>query len=385
MQIHRSRTLTALAALAMVATTAAIQSAPANAAPSPSSYVPRWCADGNPAPCLVSLTHNGEPVTSADHGYQLQMTAKLKSGNDPRFQWQMAGTSELTAGDTFVMTWNLGSALTPDRTENFAGGTLVRRLGATHQVQITAHPVLMTQGCNEASAWPWTCPTIATGQSYVLSGEVHQLGADTSLMGFDQSQNAQGVNGIFLETNPDGSQYLSTEMVNSHFLTDGSTLVDGGARFRISYAMLRSEFGIPDPETMVASSLTGQVNSSTATFKVMQDPNGGGMIVDVEGMHFSRKVIKVRRGTIVPTKPGSVKAKRIGKRARLTFTRSRARGARPTGYVVRCRPPHGSTVVAKGKRSPIVVRGLKAKVRYTCTIRATSKAGPGTAAKVKLR
>jgi len=389
--MRRTRVATALAALALVATTTAIE-APAHATLDPSTYAPRWCADGNPAPCLESLTRNGINLTPSDATHQLTMTGKLTDGGDTRFQWQLEDGT-LAPTDTFVMTWDLGTTMTPDRTENFAAGTLVRRIsgpGGTHKVEITAHPVLMTTGCDENSDWPWTCSSIASDQGYVLSGEVHQLGTDDEFMGFDQSQNPQGVNGIFLDTAPDGTQYLSTEMVNSHYQVDGHTLFVGGARFRLSYAMLRSEFGIPDPDTMGASSLSGQVTANTtgttASFHFMQDPNGGGMIVDVNGMTFSRKIIKVRRGTIVPKAPGSLVGKRINAhRARLSFTKARARGARPTGYLARCRPAHGPTVTGRAGHSPVVVRGLKAGRHYTCMVRATSKAGQGAIAKVRVR
>jgi hypothetical protein len=209
-----------------------------------------------------------------------------------------------------------------------------------------------------------------------LSGEVWDKSTD-EFVGFDRAQNAQGVNGIFLESAPDGSEFLSSEMVNSHFLTDSSTPFNGQVRFRLPYKMLKESFNVPDPSTMVSTSLVGTVNSASATFDIMQDPDGGGVIVDVNGVHFSRKFLKVRRGNIKPTRPAITKAKRVsGALGRVTFTKARPRGARVQGYTARCVSGR-QVVVAQGRYPTVVVTGLKKGRGYDCRVRAKSKAGPG--------
>jgi hypothetical protein len=199
---------------------------------------------------------------------------------------------------------------------------------------------------------------------------------------FQRSQSPESVNGIFLETASDGSRYLSSEMVNSHY-SHGTTVFNGEVRFRIPYTMLHDSFGVPDPSTMVASSLAGTVNGGTTagTFNVFHDPDGGGMYVDITDLHFSVKRIKVRRGVIVPTRPTNLHATRIDAHTgRVGYTLAKARGAKPTGYKIRCVSGGGHVVTntRTSPTSPIGISGLRRGVGYDCRVRATSKAGPGT-------
>jgi hypothetical protein len=172
-------------------------------------------------------------------------------------------------------------------------------------------------------------------------------------------------------------------MVNSHFLPSGTVVYVGEVRFRVPYTMLRDSFGVPDPSTMVASSLSGTVNGSTTagTFTVFHDPDGGGMYVDITDLHFSLKRIKVKRGTIVPRRPTNLVATRIDAHTgKVAFTKAQARGAKPTGYKIRC-VSNGGHVITNTKTSPyspIRIGGLRRGVGYDCRVRATSKAGPGT-------
>jgi hypothetical protein len=164
--------------------------------------------------------------------------------------------------------------------------------------------------------------------------------------------------------------------------------------------MLHDSFGVPDPSTMDASSLTGTVNGSTtaATFTVTHDADrgglGGGLFVDVTGINFPtgssaraqavivpKRLIKVRRGVITPRRPTNLVATRIDAHTgKVAFTKAAARGALPTGYKIRC-VSGGGHVVTNTKTtptSPIRIGGLHTGVGYDCKVRATSKAGPGT-------
>ena len=105
------------------------------------------------------------------------------------------------------------------------------------------------------------------------------------LVNFDTAQSADTVNGIFLEESPTGD-YLQSEWGNSRFLTNGVTRARASARFRIPYATLKEDFKIPAPATMVASSVVGTVNGLPATFQFSQDPDGGGVFVDISDVTF---------------------------------------------------------------------------------------------------
>ena len=250
----------------------------------------------------------------------------------------------------------------------------------TYKVRYTAKPILYTTGCDQTAAWPYPCPATADTEEIKLQVEVQDRNDEFAR--FHRSQSPESVNGIFLETAADGSRYLCSEMVNSHFLPGGATVYEGEVRFRIPYTMLRDSFGVPDPSTMVAASLSGTVNGSTtaATFAVVHDPDGGGMIVDITDLTFSLKRIRVKRGLIIPTRPTSLRATRtFSDRGRVGFTLARPRGAKPTGYVIRCVSAGGHVRTNRKAEptSPIRVAGLRRGVAYTCKVRATSRAGYG--------
>jgi hypothetical protein len=275
----------------------------------------------------------------------------------------------------------------PNNTSAFAGVPDVDRLpdgDGTYHVRYTAKPILYTYGCDTASSsWPWPCTSVATDEEVKLSVEVQDRTDEFAL--FHSAQSPQGVNGIFLETAIDGSRYLSSEMVNSHFRAAplSAEVYEGEARFRMPYGMLRDSFGVPDPSTMVASSLAGTVNGSTtaATFTVFHDPDGGGMFVDITDLTFSKKVIRVKRGVIVPKRPTSLVATRLGAHTgKVKYALAQPRGAKPTGYIVRCVSAggHVRTNDKATNTSPIYIGGLRQGVAYTCKVRAKSKAGPGT-------
>jgi hypothetical protein len=354
----------------------------------PSTYQERWCADANPAPCVVSAKRNGVALTSSDSQFEVQSTGELSVDGVAYFGFLVAqapgGSTALSVSDTWQFTFDTGS-MQPAYTEAFAGVPDVDRVSdgdGTYHVTYTAKPILYTTGCDENASWPLPCTETATSEEVKLQVEVQDR-SGTEFANFDRSQSPQSVNGIFLETATDGSRYLSSEMVNSHFLTDGSTVYHGEVRFRIPYAMLRDSFGVPDPSTMVASSLSGTVNGSATmgTWSVAHDPKGGGMFVDVSDLTFSVKRIKVRRGTITPTRPTITRTTRISATSgRIAYSLSRARGAKVTGYDARC-VSAGGHVVTKTKTtptSPISVGGLKRGTSYTCKVRARSKVGPST-------
>jgi hypothetical protein len=61
----------------------------------------------------------------------------------------------------------------------------------------------------------------------------------------------------------------------------------------------------------------------------------------------------------------------------VTFRAAKPRGQKVTGYQLSCKPSGGgSAVTAKSKRSPLTVKTLAAG-RYSCTVRARSRAGYG--------
>jgi hypothetical protein len=378
--------LAPLAALCLVASglAVALTSSPASA----EVFKERWCTD-KPAPCLLSATRNGVALTAADPDISVEMIGAQNTADFKYTAFLVRSTSGvLDLTDTYSLTFDLGDKVVPDYTESYTSRPDVDRIDdgdGTHKLTITGKPVLLTYGCNDS--YPSVCPTTATDQTYEFSGEIQQLKTNFELRGFDRSQSVDSVNGIFLETPPGAAPYLTSDWANSHFQTDGTTVVRGQARFRIPYSLLESSFGVPDPETMVSSSIVGSVNGNPADFDFTQDPDGGGVYVDIAGVTFSNKTIKVKRGKITPTRTKLISAKRKApQKAKLVFERSTPRGAKVTGYQARCVSGR-SVETAKAKRrafrTGMVVLGLTPGRTYSCAVRALSKAGPGKYSKAK--
>lgn len=350
----------------------------------PQDYLQRRCTVYAP-PCLEWVTRNGATVGPSDADFEVQSTGRFPVSGFPYFGFMVvekAGT--LLTTDTWVFNFDTGT-LDPNNTSAFAGVPDVDRIpdgDGTFHVRYTAKPIVYTWGCDTASpVWPWPCTSVPASEEVKLSAEVQDRTDEFAL--FHSAQSPQGVNGIFLETALDGSRYLSSEMVNSHYRADGTTVFQGEVRFRMPYGMLRDSFGVPDPSTMDSTSLSGTVNGGTTigSFHVWHDPDGGGMFVDITGLTFSKKVIRVKRGVITPRRPTNLDATRIDAHTgKVAFTKSKARGALPTGYKIRC-VSGGGHVVTNTKTSPfspIRIGGLRRGVGYDCKVRATSKAGPGT-------
>jgi hypothetical protein len=378
--------LAPLAALCLVASglAVALTSAPASA----ESFQERWCTD-KPAPCLLSASRNGVALTAADPDISVEM---IGVQNNPDFKYTAflvrSTSGVLDLSDTYSLTFDLGNKLVPDYTESYTSRPDVDRIDdgdGTYKLSITGRPVLLTYGCNDA--YPSVCTETATDQTYEFSGEIQQLKTNLELRGFDRSQSVDSVNGIFLETPPGAAPYLTSDWANSHFQTDGTTVVLGQARFRIPYPLLEDSFGVPDPETMVASSIVGSINGAPAGFAFSQDPDGGGVYVDIAGVTFSNKTVKVKRGAITPTRARLTSAKRKApQKAKLVFDKSTPRGAKVTGYRARCVSGRSvETVKANRKafKTGMVVRGLAPGRTYSCSVRALSKAGPGRWSRTK--
>ncbi len=385
---RRKAAVIAILGLVAAGLTIVATATPSSAAP----FTERWCSVSVHAPCVISATRNGLAMHQGDPN-QIQM---ITTQNTPDFNYteflitDAAGPNQLTTSDTFSVYMDLGT-LKPDETEGFAGRPTVKRQtvsASDYRVTYTGHPVLLTQGCDDTTN-PISCPDKATSQSLMFQAEIHQLKTDHTFEGFDRSQSADKVNGIFLVSSSTGD-YLESDWNNSRLQTDGTTVATAQARFRIPYDMLIRDFKIPNPGTMVASSLVGTVNGLPATYSFSQDPLGGAVFVDISGVTFPpgtarmaagashTRAIRIKRGAITPTAPVLKRAKRTSAtRAKLTFGAARARGAKIRGYQGRCQAKGHPTLFGTGAYPSLVVKGLKPGRHYLCSVRAQSKAGPG--------
>ncbi|GAB3857429.1 hypothetical protein GCM10028801_16040 [Nocardioides maradonensis] len=389
------RIVARLSAALVLATSLAAVAGSAQASPGE-----RWCGPGVAKPCIESFTYKGTVMHASDP-MDLTVTPFDTPGYGHTFTFsvQPDGSAPIPAtlseGDTVSFVLDTG-AQHPDYIVGFEHQTDVdvwQDSGTGDwMLRVTGSAVRVGSGCNDAATWPWPCPTVSTGDSILFEGDVTAYNADVNqdFVGFYAGTNVT-YNGIFMDTDSTGAKVLDMEAVAPQQFTDHSPVV-GSVHFRVPNVMLREDFGIPDPSTMTAGSMTGTVNGSSATFNIAQDPDGGGMYIDVSGFTFApppasprmratlfraKRTIKVRVGTIKPTKPVITKAERVsGRRIWLTHTLSKARGAKVTGYVARC--VNGSSVLtgtAAATATGIGVGGLRAAKAYDCQVAATSKVG----------
>jgi hypothetical protein len=377
----------------------------AAAAPSAagSVVVQRWCASTAP-PCVVSASRDGTLIgPDGDTTYTVTWPWWGDTGGastpDDRF-WQVVknggydlGSGEL--GHVFEIDFDLGG-LDPRAVWGWANpvGSGVQRhfdAGTGHwMLTLTLQPVRRISACN-ASTSPPVCPTEASAEQ-----EVHaQLYGDISNGAWwsDTEAVRDQVNGLNSFTNVDytyeqpdiaidsttGAATMTIPMANAHAFAGGEVF-QGFQKVRLPNRMLREVYGIPNPETMTPDSLASTVTGGAGTIHTYQEAGDDAMHVDVLDVTFSLRRLKVRTGTIVPTRPGNVQVRRTAThRGRISFTAATPRGAKVTGYEARCvaADNHSGAGAAAFSAQPLVLTRLQAGMRYFCQVRANSKAGPG--------
>lgn len=353
---------------------------------------PRWCSASPAPPCVEHLYVDGVEKFDGDPTYDVQF-AFFAGGPTPSemFQYYVQkspGGYKLGAStERFTVVLDSGS-LKPRVVDGWASEVVVTRdpdpAGVHHHVTVSAKPSEHLAACRDI-AGTLTCPFTAAA----AADDARQVGVtidDGSWWGANPDQ----VNGLEYFTNIDvggippefvtnsatGEVTLSMLMANAHARADGSTYF-GRSETRLPNRFMREVYGIPDPSTMTGTSLVASVSGGVGTANIYQESGADAMRIDVTGVTFSKRHLRVSIGTIRPTKPTLTKTKRIsGGKGRVTFTKARPRGAKVTGYQAKC--VSGRQVVTdRGGWPSFVVSGLRAGRGYDCRVRALSKAGPG--------
>ena len=366
------------------------------AAPAQADY--RWCGPSVAAPCIVSATRDGVPLGEFD------VNVDTYSGEDVNHYtgFTVLGLGEADLGHDFEVV--MKTHIKPRVVSGWgAEGRTVRSASADADgawtVKVTMKPVKMLNSCDGAGD-PY-CPSTADPSD--VRYEAHAEVSDGSWFSNDASQ-WDDINGLdqfsninlfwyppSISTSSTGVVTIDWEMQNSRYWPGGTNLFKGFANVRLPNAVLRKVYGIPNPETMTDGSFTGL--SSSGSVASHQEFGDDAWRVDLTGATFSfvspRSVagrmaaqpahLKLKRGTITPTRPTITKTTRISATsAKVAYTLSKARGAKPTGYDARCVSGSGH-VVTKTKTtptSPISLGGFRRGTTYTCKVRARSKAGP---------
>lgn len=345
---------------------------------------------------VLSATRNGADATS------LVTTNCFSLDGANYVSWGVAapgGGNDLgtaARGDAYVITIDTGTTI-PRVTDTRGSDVTVSRLqtGDGHwHVRVSAKPVLLTEGCSNA-ATPWSCPAVATKEwDGYLGGQVTDYGtwADpaqrAAFFGMDYSSNIDlGTIPPQIVPDPDSdAEMLFIELAAPHLRTDGSTVFIGDARIVIPNAFLKEVYEIDDPSSLTTLGLDPDLSGKGAGKSTVADI-GGALQVDIAGLTFSQRDLTIARGTIAPARPKKLTTKRTSaSTAKLGYAKAKSRGSKVTGYAITCSARTGRhTVRAKDTKPATTVKRLRAGVAYDCKVRATSKAGKGSAATVKVK
>ena len=377
----RSRAFRLLTLLSLVVTPLVVSS---STQPAQADY--RWCADvGGVGPCILWLKKDGVEITSH---VTYNVNRDQYSGSEANHNTGFTVTG-LTAGDLgaeFQVRMKTGGIKPRVISGWGANGHAAKFFdGSDWVVTVTMEPVKMLMSCNNPTE-PF-CPYTASPSDVAYQAQANINDADwwsTDPTTADQLNGLEQYSNINLfwyppaiTTSSTGAVTMDFLMENSHW--DGTTIFHGLANVRLPNHVLRAFYGIPNPETMVDGSFTS--TSTSGSVSSHQEAGDDAWRIDVTNITFSKRHLKLTRGTIVPTRPTNLHATRIDAHTgRVGYTLSKARGANVTGYKIRC-VSGGGHVVTNTKTvptSPIRIGGLRRGVGYDCRVRATSKAGPGT-------
>jgi hypothetical protein len=351
-----------------------------------------WCSK-KAAPCIVSASRNGTPVTPSDPVYDVTVTAFSGDGSEGAL-WNVQrsnGDHDLGAaalGDHWSVTLDLYH-VAPGVASQYADNVTVKRAPASDgTVTIAGDPVTVEEGGDcDTSAHPWTCPNRAKGESKaLLQGRVIDYDSSTdlqrrSMRGMNYSTNVAATSiPPEIENDPaTGADQLLLRLANHHLHPDGSVF-EGFVHLRIPNFFLRVVYEIDNPSTLTASGLK-TTGAGGGTVSITQETGRDAMLVDVTGITFSQRLLRIRRGKIVPTKPTRLRAERTGRHsARIRFHRSKPRGSNVTSYVVRCSAKNASAR-AFATHPRLHLTALVEGRAYRCRVRARSKAGAGPKSK----
>lgn len=376
----RTARLVALAGL-VVSPLVVLPGGPAAADPSD------WCT-ASPAPCIVSVERDGVPVLASDTTWQVDLVRRAH-----KVRWDLAesGSHELTSAATGTWEVTVDMGTTVPRVSHGTGRngevTRVQHLDGTWTVTTSAEPTLVATGCDSSSV-PWDCPGTASDQALRLGGQLldwHFWEDDAqrrAFLGVDFWTNAEVTSfpADVVHDDATGTAAMRLALAAPHFETDGVTEHLGHVEAVLPNDFLRENLHIPDPGTMTPASLVVAGGGPDSTTTLTKASPASPVEIEVTDMTFSTRRLRVQTGTVVPTRPGNVRATRTSTRAgRLDYDLATPRGARVTGYRARCVPASGPTVTATRHEnaSPLPVTGLTSGRTYWCRVRALSRAGAG--------
>jgi hypothetical protein len=399
----RSRLLAVAAAGALAATGLAATPASSAVPKATDTSGDGWCASPTAVPCIVSVSRDGTAVNDGDANWSLTVAdTSIDGSHAAQFFVSDPGASvtdptnppggnefaSLPASET-SHTWSITVRVDflPREFDGYGDNMIVDRGGrernGDYTVTMTGNPV--TQGVNAectTSSWPWSCPSTSGANVTSFFGET------SDFQQWNDSSQWDDFDGMTISTNVEASAVppeisgdpltISIDLANSHSLAGADQPFQGFYHLTIPNAFLEA-MGIDDPSTLDPSGISASIGAGT----VVITPGPDSAQVDVTGITFSPHKLKLKRGTITPTRVGGLHVSRTAHRAHLHFTRAKARGSRIRHYQARCLAGHHPTRTATGKHTTVVVGRLVSHTRYTCEVRAVAVAGDGRWSKPK--
>ncbi len=379
-------TVLAVTLVTLAGLTVPIVGASARATPArPGVFPSEWCGNQAP-PCVVSASRNGVAITQSDPVYAVSAGGSLQSDGGFLTQWGIddanapGSFATLAPGDVgvpFSITVDVG-AHPPRVVDEYAGGVSVSDTfdGVTGTWNVTVSGTAVEQGVNaDCDAVHWTCPQNETSTIVAFQGEIRDW------QQWPDSAQWNDFNGLNQWTNVELSEIppqitgnpltISEEIGNSHELN--GQVFEGFWDAVLPNAVL-VDMGINDPSTLTSAGISASVGTGTVTVT----PGPASTAISITGITFSPRVVHIKRGTITPSVPTGLSARRASATvAYLTFRAARPRGSFVRSYQGRCLAAHHPTRYGTGSRSPVKVTSLIRGVNYSCQVRAKASVGYG--------
>jgi hypothetical protein len=351
------------------------------------------------APCVVSLKKNGTTIPYTNvlgTGSEVSGGQTYLSGGARYFDFSIQdedGEYALDPDDSYEVVLDTGTVY-PGEALSAGREVVVTRSvdGSTGHniVSISMKPVRVADlSCTSAGVCGLAAGRVLTGYWRTAVDNLAYLdsAADRAAMrGYDFSTNAEWSSSPPL-LDFDGHT-IRIDVANAHWEDAAHTTpFVGHAELKFPFAMLNRLYDVDDPGSLSAGAFTITGAGAGATTSLVVDAGGRTVRVAMENLTFSKRRLRIH-GDTRPGRPQNVVAsRRTSTRGRITFSPATPRGSLIRGYKATCRyssPTFKHNAWATGPSSPLIVRGLRPRLRYTCNVRAMSRAGLGRIARVTM-
>jgi hypothetical protein len=369
------------------------------AAPAASAADIPACTGSPPtAPCVASLKKNGTPIPYTnvlETGSEVSSGQTYLSGGARYFDFSIQdehGDYALDLDDSYEVVLDTGTVYPGEVLSAGREVVVTRSVGGSsghNIVRISMRPVRVADhGCTNTGVCGLAAGRVLTGYWRAVVDNLAYLdsAADRAAMrGYDFSTNAEWSSSPPL-LDFDGHT-IRVDVANAHWEDAAHTTpFVGRAELKFPFPMLRRLYDVDDPGSLTPGAFT-ITGAGAATTSLVVDAGGHTVRVAIENLTFSKRRLRIH-GDTRPARPHDVVARRqTSTRGRITFSPATPRGSLIRGYKATCRyssPTLRHHAWVTGAGSPLIVRNLRPGLRYSCNVRALSRAGIGRIARVTM-